>query len=126
MRVIVCGSRGWTDRELIADRLADLPGESVVMHGAARGADLIASQEALKLGLLVEEYPAEWDRYGKRAGAVRNEEMAALGADLCLAFWDGRSSGTAHMMEMAAKYGIPVDVVHRDFPNRPRRASIAT
>lgn len=46
--------------------------------------------------------------------------MAALGADLCIAFWDGSSSGTLDMMERAAKYGIPIEVQHKDFPNRVR------
>lgn len=120
MRVIVCGSRGWGDRYLIADVLADLPGDTTIVHGAARGVDRVAGQEAQKLGLLVEEHPAEWDRYGTAAGFVRNERMAKLGADLVLAFWDGRSNGTRHMMDMAARYGIPIECIHKDFPNRER------
>lgn len=122
VRVIVCGSRGWHDRQRIADRLADLPGDTIVVHGAARGTDRIAEQEAQKAGLLVEPWPAMWDDFGKRAGLIRNEQMAIMGADLCIAFWDGRSTGTAHMMEMAAKYGIPIEVQHKDFPNRERVA----
>ena len=113
MRVIVCGSRRWHDRDRITTALADLPGESVIVHGNAAGADRIAHQEAQKLGLLVEPHPAEWDVYGKAAGPVRNQKMAALGADLCIAFWDGRSKGTAHMMKEAEARGIPVDVVYR-------------
>lgn len=118
MRVIVCGSRGWTNRELVADELANLPGCATIVHGAARGADRIAGQEAQKLGLLVEEHPADWNTHGKRAGWLRNEQMAMLGADLCIAFWDGSSRGTSHMMEMAAKHRIPVRCVNINFPNR--------
>lgn len=92
----------------------------MIVHGNARGVDRIAHQEAQKAGLLIESHPADWDRYGKAAGFIRNEEMAKLGADLCICFWDGRSRGTLHMMEMAAKYGIPIEVQHKDFPNRPR------
>lgn len=116
-RVIVCGSRGWHDRQRIQDRFADLvledfPGENIVIvHGAARGADRIAADEAGKSGLYVESHPADWGQYGKSAGFKRNEEMASLGADLCLAFWDGRSNGTTHMMSMAEKYRIPVEVI---------------
>lgn len=109
-RVIVCGSRDWTDRNAIAERLADLPGDTVVVHGAARGADRIAGQEAQKLGLLVEEHPADWNLHRKRAGFIRNEQMAKLGADLCLAFWDGRSRGTAMMVDLAEKHGIPLEL----------------
>ena len=115
MRVIVCGSRRWRDRDRISDRLYHLVmehgGDITIVHGAAQGADRIAHQEAQKAGLLVEPHPADWGGLGKRAGLVRNTVMASLGADLCVAFWDGRSTGTAHMMDEARKQGIPVEVV---------------
>jgi len=111
VRVIVCGSRRWRDRKAIVDRLFDLPVDSVIVHGDAAGADRIAHQEAQKLGFEVEVYPAEWDIYGKRAGLLRNIRMAGVGADLCIAFWDGSSTGTAHMMDTARAHGIPVEVV---------------
>lgn len=115
VRVIVCGSRKWRDRDRITARLFDLPTDATVIQGGAQGADRIARQEAEKLGLLVEEHPADWS-LGKRAGLVRNSHMAALGADLCIAFWDGRSTGTAHMMEEARKRDIPVEVIQRGDP----------
>lgn len=110
MRVIVCGSRAWTNREQIAERLSELPGTSTIVHGAAKGADRIAAQEGQKLGLLIEEHPADWQTHGKRAGVIRNEEMAKLGADLCLAFWDGRSRGTSDMVDRAERHGIPLEL----------------
>lgn len=116
--MIVCGSRRWHRRDVIADRLHELVVERgwrfpdpVIVHGAARGADRLAAEEAGKAGLLVEAHPADWERYGKRAGLVRNEEMAALGADLCIAFWDGLSTGTRDMLDRAAKHGIPTEIV---------------
>lgn len=112
--MIVCGSRRWHDRQRIADRLGDLPPDTTVVHGAAQGADRLAEQEAQKWGLLVESHPAEWGSLGKRAGLIRNAHMASLGADLCIAFWDGRSTGTAHMMEEARKRGIPVEVISKE------------
>lgn len=111
MRVIVTGSRRWRDRDAISNRLFDLPVGSTVVHGNAAGADRIAHQEAQKLGLLVEPHPADWEQHGKSAGPKRNREMARLGADLCIAFWDGSSTGTAHMMDKAREQGIPVEVV---------------
>lgn len=72
---------------------------------------MIASQEAQKLGLLVERHPADWERHGKRAGYLRNREMAELGADLVLAFWDGQSKGTMHMVDLAEEYGIPFELI---------------
>lgn len=113
MRVIVCGSRRWRDRDAIVNRLFDLPVDSVIVHGGAQGADRIAQQEAQKLGFLIEEHRAEWGTYGKRAGLLRNTHMASLGADLCIAFWDGRSTGTQHMIEQAKAYGIPVEINER-------------
>lgn len=110
MRVIVCGSRNWTDRDHIAERLSELPGTTTLVHGDAKGADRIAHQEGQKLGLLLEPHPADWETHGKRAGVIRNEEMAKLGADLCLAFWDGRSRGTAHMVDTAERHGIPLEL----------------
>lgn len=111
LRVIVCGSRDWTDREQIADRLFDLPPGSTIVHGNAKGADRIAAQEGQKLGHTIEPHPADWDRYGKAAGVIRNQIMADLGADLCLAFWDGRSRGTQHMTDLADAKGIPLELV---------------
>lgn len=128
MRVIVTGSRGWTDRGRIRRRLAQLPPNATIVVGydpvkkRPGGADRFAFEEAPKLGLLVEPHPARWDEQGKRAGFVRNKEMAYLGAVLCIAFWDGRSTGTFDMMGQAVKHGIPVDVV-MDAPDPATDAS---
>lgn len=117
-RIIICGSRRWHDREAISERLYRLVidggyrfPDPVIVHGAARGADRLADDEAGKAGLVTESHPADWQRYGKRAGIVRNEEMAALGADLCIAFWDGQSTGTRHMLDVAERHGIPTETV---------------
>jgi hypothetical protein len=113
VRVIVCGSRRWTDRFAIANRLFDLPSNSVIVHGGAAGADHIAHQEAEKLGLLVEKHAvtnADYAYYGNRAYFLRNERMAKIGADLCIAFWDGHSRGTAMMVDLAERHGIPVEL----------------
>src|SRR5215471_4557270 len=83
MRVIVCGSRGWHDRAAIQRRLAVLPEGTVIVVGydpvkhRPRGADKITYHEALKLGLTVECHPAPWEEEGKRAGFLRNAQMAA-------------------------------------------------
>lgn len=119
MRVIVCGSRNWQDRDAIANRLFDLPTDTVIVHGAARGADHIAGQEAEKLGLLVENHPVTKDdyaHYGNRAYFLRNRRMAQLGAGLCLAFWDGRSRGTSMMVDLAEKHGIPIELYTEGAP----------
>lgn len=117
-RVIVTGSRHWRDRAKIASRLFELPPDSTIVVGynpekdTPKGVDRIAYQEAQKLGLKLEPHPALWEQHGKGAGFVRNKEMAELGAQLCLAFWDGLSTGTFDMMGQAVKRGIPVEVIH--------------
>lgn len=123
-RVIVCGSRDWSDRERIAEQLNKVVvefgyvfPEPVIVHGNARGADRLAAEEAEKAGLLVEAHPADWETYGKAAGLIRNTMMAKLGADLCIAFWDGRSTGTAHMLSQARKCGIPCKAIFKEDPN---------
>ena len=110
-RVIVCGSREWTDRGRIFARLKELPPDSVIVHGAcSRGADRIAHEEAKKLEFVIEEHPAHWHQYGKRAGFIRNEEMAIAGASRLLAFWDGASRGTKDMINRAMEHRIPVEI----------------
>jgi|ERR1022692_1162109 hypothetical protein len=89
-RILVTGSRDWTYAEAIRFELAGLSllhrGNVVVVHGACpKGADRIADLVARELGLRVERHPADWTRHGKRAGFVRNAEMVALGASVCLA-----------------------------------------
>jgi hypothetical protein len=117
-RIIVCGSRGWHDRQWIAKVLNDVVvtygckfPDPVIVHGDARGADRLAADEAGKAGLITEAHPADWEAQGKRAGVVRNEKMASLGADLCIAFWDERSTGTKDMMDRAERHGIPLMIV---------------
>ena len=123
--MIVCGSREWDDRTAIAERLADFPSDTIIVHGAAKGADHIAGQEATKLGLLVEEHPVtkeDYSYYGNRAYFLRNERMAKIGADLCLAFWDGQSRGTSMMVDLAEKEDIPIELYceGRPIPRRLR------
>ncbi len=115
-RVIVCGSREVgrdpnIARATISARLAELPGHVVIVHGGARGVDRIAGQEAEKLGLLLDVFPADWERDGKAAGFIRNQRMIDVGADLVIAFWDGKSNGTRHTITRAEHAGIPVEVV---------------
>lgn len=113
MKVLVCGSRTWTDYGAIYRALSELVeerGRFVVMHGAARGADRLAGAAALRLGLEVIEYPADWKRHGRRAGYVRNEEMLGAGPDLVVAFHRDSSPGTAHMISVVRRAGIEVIV----------------
>jgi hypothetical protein len=111
MKALVCGSRSWRDAEPIRARLRELPRGAAVMHGGARGADQLAGTVAAALGLEVVEYPADWRGLGRSAGLRRNLAMLDEQPDVVLAFWDGRSSGTAHVIVNANRRGIPLEVV---------------
>jgi len=115
MRVIVTGSRIHDDRDMIEQALRALEQKAdwtdiILVHGAAAGADSIAQDVAFDNGWIVEPHPADWAKYGNRAGYVRNQEMADLGADLVIAFPIGESRGTRMMIDIATKAGIPVEV----------------
>ena len=112
-RVIIAGSSGFNDYPLLASTmdtlLQNITVPIVVICGMARGADLLGERYALDRGFQVQRFPADWDKYGKRAGYIRNEEMAK-NADALVAFWDGESHGTKHMIELANRYGLKVRV----------------
>ena len=76
------------------------------------------------MGFTVENHPADWDRYGRGAGPKRNDKMAKLGAQKCIAFWDGISSGTKDMTDRAQLNNIPVEVV--PWTRRRRRKRVST
>lgn len=114
-RIIITGSRNWTDHSVIERALeratSDTPdGKIVIVHGGARGADSIADEIAAGWGLRIEVFKADWDRYGKAAGFIRNKAMAVAGGDICLAFPLGESRGTRMMMDLAKKHHIPLEV----------------
>jgi len=111
MRVLVCGSRSWHEKDIIRERLAILPAGSVIVHGGANGADKMAGQAARDLGLKQEVYLPDWNRHGKSAGFVRNMTMLRTKPNLVLAFWDGHSRGTNHTVEHARQMDIPVEVL---------------
>lgn len=109
--VLVCGSRGWDSYQQVRGALARFAGSPVsVLHGAANGADTFAGTACIALGLNCYAYPPEYEKFGRDAPHVRNDEMLKQ-ADLVLAFWDGKSRGTRSVIEKARKLGIPVEVI---------------
>jgi hypothetical protein len=111
--VIIAGSRGFNDYALLKQRCDLLFSQhrpTAIISGAARGADALGERYAKERGIPVKQFPAQWDRYGKRAGYLRNEEMLTA-ADGLVAAWDGRSKGTAHMIRIAREKGIPVRII---------------
>jgi hypothetical protein len=85
----------------------------IIVHGRCPygGVDLYAHEWACKNGHQPEPHPANWDTYGRAAGGIRNSEMVALGADLCLAFPGPGSTGTWDCIRKAAGALIRVQIV---------------
>lgn len=117
-RVLVTGSRDWSDAVVLSWALTRtaidpetrlLRPDLVVVHGdCPTGADAMAQSFCEFLGVPTERHPADWSKYGRGAGPIRNQEMVDLGADLCLAFPLPGSRGTANCMKLARAAGIPV------------------
>lgn len=109
-RIIVAGSRSITDYKTIRDVLVelDIP-TSTIVSGNAVGVDSLGLQYAKEFNVPCEIYNANWDKYGRSAGFIRNKEMANR-AHMLVAFWDGKSPGTKHMIELAKDNGLDVIV----------------
>lgn len=125
MRLLITGSRTWTDKALIEQELSEAVqwaydwkgdvGPHVLVSGACpKGADAICERVWARFNqygdseFLIERHPADWEKHGKRAGFVRNAEMVALGADHCIAFIRDGSKGATMTADLAEKAGIGV------------------
>ncbi|AXH44227.1 DprA-like DNA processing chain A [Arthrobacter phage GoCrazy] len=111
MRLLITGSREWTDLEFIRGQLRKIyeaHSDVTLVSGACpRGADRIAEVVGeVEFGFKIERHPAEWEKYGPRSGFKRNAEMVALGADVCFAFIKDESRGATHTAQLAYKNGI--------------------
>lgn len=112
LRVLICGSRDWTDYERIYAILEGIaPYVACVIEGEARGADSLARRAAESLGIPVLKFPADWNKHGRAAGPIRNQQMLDEGKpNRVLAFQLHNSSGTTDMIRRAKKAGIFVEV----------------
>lgn len=119
MKTIIAGSRDLLDYNVVAETIRDrLPWKIThVVSGRARGADTLGEKWAEANEIPLSYYPANWDKYGKRAGYVRNLEMAQ-NAEALLAFWDGESPGTKMMIKLAKEHGLQV-FVEKVYPPPP-------
>lgn len=117
IRILVCGSRDWTDRKTIYRNVnMPFPEPVTVIHGACRGADWIAGDVARELGYFIEEYPADWKKHGRAAGPIRNAQMLREGKpDMVIAFHNDidNSKGTKDMVKRARAAGIKVIIISK-------------
>jgi hypothetical protein len=113
-RLIVAGGRNFSDYELLKsslDKLLANKNNIVIISGKAKGADSLGEKYALERNYKIEEFPANWDEFGKSAGHKRNIEMSKVG-DALAAFWDGISPGTRHMIQQMKNLKKPIRIIH--------------
>lgn len=118
-RIIVAGGRDFTDYAILSKTL-DAVLERYTLHevqivsGYCRGADALGERYATEHGIPVKRFPADWLAYGKAAGPIRNRKMAEYAAErdgMLVAFWDGKSRGTASMIRIAEKAGLQIKTI---------------
>ncbi|CDQ41855.1 DUF2493 domain-containing protein [Virgibacillus salexigens] len=113
-RVIIAGGRDFNNYDVLYQCAkwallnyihSDIP--ITIVSGTARGADSLGESFAKDNSFSILPIPADWKRYGKKAGYLRNAEMAKH-ANALIAFWDGHSRGTRHMIDLAYKHNLEV------------------
>ena len=122
--IIIAGSRDFTNYSivklslkhfLLSKQTSEKP---TIICGMARGADMLGYRLAKEFKLPLKEFPANWNQFGKRAGYIRNEQMAKYaqehGNGVLFAFWDGKSKGTKWMIQLAKKYNLEVYIFDFD------------
>jgi hypothetical protein len=129
MKVIICGGRTFRDENLLKEKcdfyLKNSNVTEIVTGGQVTirkkdnykyGADYFGKQYAVERNIPYKEFPADWDNLGKSAGPIRNDYMGSyITPDgVVIAFWDGWSKGTANMIAVANKLGLPLRVVRFD------------
>lgn len=110
MKTIIAGSRGFSDYQALCDVMNHLDWKpTTVISGCARGVDILGEQWAIENNIPVERYPADWKKYGRSAGPIRNRQMAE-NAEALVAFLSQKSRGTRDMISQAQKHGLKIHV----------------
>lgn len=121
-RIIIAGSRTFNDYELLEESLNEYIADAFqkkvdsieIISGTAKGADSLGEKYAIEHNYLIKRFSADWDKYGKSAGYIRNEKMADYASKekgVLFAFWDAKSKGTKNMINIAKKYKLDVNIV---------------
>ena len=111
MKTIIAGSRNIQNKKLIFETLDKYKDKiTEVVCGEATGVDTIGKEWAIKNGIAIKSFSAEWDKYGRMAGPIRNMNMGDY-ADYLIAFWDGESQGTKNMFIYMQQIGKPGEVI---------------
>jgi hypothetical protein len=111
-KLAIIGSRSFNDYKLLKEYLEPYREKiSLVISGAAKGADIMGETWAKNNNIKTLIFPADWEKYGKRAGFIRNEDIIK-NCDAVIAFWDGKSKGTFHSLSLAKKYNKPFKIIN--------------
>lgn len=116
-KVVVAGGRDFTNYNLLKEKVDNILSQKKLTHkililsGKSIGADCLGEIYALENNLEILSYPADWGKFGKKAGVKRNAEMIN-DADALIAFWNGNSQGTKYMIDIATKKGKMIRVIN--------------
>ena len=116
IKIIVAGCRNFNDYERIIKCIDDIIDNHYhnkdieIVSGRAYGVDRLGERYAVEHNIPIKTFPADWKSYGKSAGHIRNYLMAEY-ADVLIAFWDGESKGTKHMIDLAELHKLKVRVI---------------
>lgn len=111
MKLAIIGSRDFSDYLCLKQALEPYKTKlTLVVSGGARGADKLGEQWAVENNIKTLIFLPDWDKFGKRAGFIRNEDIIK-NCDCCIAFWDGQSKGTSHSISLCEKYNKPYKII---------------
>ena len=111
-KVIIAGGRDYDDYETLSRicfGVLEAKEEVEIVSGGCSGADKLGERWGYENDHAIKVFPADWERHGKKAGPIRNWDMAQY-ADGLIAFWDGKSKGTKSMIAVAEKFELKVRV----------------
>lgn len=116
MKIVIAGTRTFSDYKLMDEEIKKFLIENEVSNpeivsGMSRGADKLGFRWAEQNGFQTKKFPADWNKYGRAAGPIRNKEMLNYG-DSVLVFWDGKSVGTKHMIDITYKSKKKIKVIN--------------
>ena len=110
-KLAIIGSRTFNDYKTLREYLDPQKEKiSLVVSGGAKGADTLGERWAKENNIETLIFPAEWDKHGKKAGFIRNHDIIK-NCDICVAFWDGKSKGTKHSLDLCKQYNKPFLVI---------------
>lgn len=116
MKAAIVGSRTFNDYEQLKNFIDEKCKENnieidTIISGGAKGADSLSEHYAAEKSINTIIFKADWDKYGKRAGFIRNFDIIK-NCDICFAFWDGESHGTKHDIELCEKYNKKIFICY--------------